>query len=269
MHALLKIVIYLVLFIGICYIAVCTLLYFKQESLLFPATQLPQDHKFHFEQDFEEISLQTSDQIKLNGLLFKADSAAKGLVFYLHGNGGCVDSWGYVAQTYTQLGYDIFLLDYRGYGKSEGSITHEEQLHEDVQTAYDVLKKRYPENKIVILGYSLGSGLASKLASANQPRQLILLAPYYSIKALVANLFPYVPSFLLKYKLESYQSVSIVKAPIIAFHGDRDEVIPYVNALQLQKHFKPSDRLITLQGQMHNGIDENRMYVRQLQEVLR
>lgn len=254
--------------LGLCYIAICVLLYFKQESLLFPATQLPQNHKFQFTEQFEELTIETSDQIKLHGLLFKTNST-KGLVFYLHGNGGCVDSWGYATQTYTQLGYDVFILDYRGYGKSQGSISNEKQLHNDVQAAYDVLKGKYTENQIIILGYSLGSGLASKLASNNGPQKLILLAPYYSIKGLVDNLFPYVPSFLLKYKLESYKNIATIKAPIIAFHGDRDEVIPYINSLALQKLFKPTDQLITLKGQMHNGIDENWEYVRHLERVLR
>lgn len=262
-----KIAIYFLAFTALCYLGLCILLYLKQEKLLFPATKLSNDHRFQFSGRFEELSIETTDHVKLHGLLFKADSSM-GLVFYLHGNGGCVDSWGEAAQTYTQLDYDVFILDYRGYGKSAGYINNEAQLHSDVQTAYNVVKNRYAENQIVVLGYSLGSGLASKLASNNHPQKLILLAPYYSMKALVAKLFPYVPSLLLKYKLESYKSISAVKAPIVAFHGDQDEVIPYTASLQLQKHFKASDRLITLKGQTHNGIDDNIQYMRALREVL-
>jgi len=74
----------------------------------------------------------------------------------------------------------FLLLDYRGYGKSEGTINGQEQIFRDVQTVYDSLKHSYQENKIIVLGYSIGSGPAAKLASTNNPKLLILQAPYYS-----------------------------------------------------------------------------------------
>jgi uncharacterized protein len=74
----------------------------------------------------------------LNGLLFKADSS-KGVIFYLHGNAGNIGSWGNVATTYTKLNYDVFIIDYRGYGKSEGKINGQEQLFNDNEAAYNAL----------------------------------------------------------------------------------------------------------------------------------
>jgi len=181
------------------YTAICLLLYLNQEQIIFLPTKLSPDHSFQFDQPFEEKTIRTKDGTTLNTVLFKADSS-KGVIFYLHGNAGSIDSWGWVATTYTSLHYDVFMLDYRGYGKSGGKIQNEQQLYDDIQTAYNELKKLYDENNIVVLGYSIGTGLASKVASQNHPKLLILQAPYYSLIDEMHTRFPVIPTFILKYK---------------------------------------------------------------------
>jgi uncharacterized protein len=128
-----------ILIIAIVYLLICVLLYLFQEKLIFFPQKLVRDYRFEYNQPFEELYITTSDKTRLHGLLFKADNS-KGLIFYLHGNGGALDSWGEVARTYTGLNYDVFLLDYRGYGKSEGTINGQKQLFADVQTVYDTMK---------------------------------------------------------------------------------------------------------------------------------
>ena len=249
------------------YILVCALLFIFQEKLIFFPDKLDKDHKFDFPQAFEEIRITTDDQKVLHGLLFKADSS-KGLIFYLHGNGGALDRWGTVAETYTSLDYDIFILDYRGYGKSEGTIESEAQLFQDAQLAYSEMLKLYPENKIVVLGYSIGTGLAAKLASSNHPRLLILQAPYYSLSDVVKHTFPLVPPFLLRYKLDTYKYISDCEMPIVLFHGNEDEVIPYGQSIKLKHLLKKSDKLIVLNRQGHNGMTFRDEYVEAIGEVL-
>jgi uncharacterized protein len=248
------------------YIVICGLLFIFQEKLIFFPDKLDKNHNFDFPQ-FEEIHITSEDQKVLHGLLFKADSS-KGLIFYLHGNGGALDRWGTVAETYTSLGYDIFILDYRGYGKSEGTIESEEQLSQDVRLAYSEMLKLYSENKIIVLGYSIGTGLAAKLASTNHPRLLILQAPYYSLTDLVKHTFPFVPPFLLRYKLDTYKYISDCKMPIVLFHGNEDEVIPYGQSLKLKSLLKKSDKLIVLNGQGHNGMTFREDYVEAIGKVL-
>lgn len=243
------------------------ILYFFQEKLIFFPQKLDKNFQFQFDQEFEEINLKTKDGKLLNGLLFKADHP-KGLIFYLHGNAGNLTNWGGVSEPYLHLNYDVFILDYRGFGKSEGKITGQKQLFEDTQIAYDELKKRYTEDKIIVLGHSVGTGLASKLASTNHPKRLILITPYYNFKDLVKNIYPYVPTFLLKYKLETNAYVKECKMPIVIVHGDEDEVIYYGSALKLEEELKPNDRLITLKNQGHNGITENEMYLAELKSIL-
>ena len=126
--------------------AVCGVLYFVQEKLIFFPEKLEKEYKFGFNETFEELNFKTGDNVLLNGILFKADTS-KGLIFYLHGNAGSLKSWGEIARTYTDLNYDLFMLDYRGYGKSEGAISSQDQLFRDIQTVYDNLKTKYDENK--------------------------------------------------------------------------------------------------------------------------
>jgi pimeloyl-ACP methyl ester carboxylesterase len=249
------------------YVALCCVLYFKQESLLFFPNRLAADYRFRFPGSFEERWIRAADGTRLHGLLFKAPNS-KGLVFYLHGNGGAVDSWGSAAGAYTELGYDVFMLDYRGYGKSEGRITGQAQLLEDVQTAYQALLPEYPETRTVILGYSVGTGPATWLAARQQPRLLILQAPYFSMRDLATRLYPFVPGFLVRYPLPTNQLIGQVKAPIVLFHGDRDEVIYYESSLKLQKLLKPTDKVVILPGEGHNGMTDNPQYRHELAAIL-
>ncbi|WP_230407033.1 alpha/beta hydrolase [Pontibacter cellulosilyticus] len=249
------------------YLLLMTVFSLQQESFIFFPEKLPRNYTFDFDTTFEEVVVPAPDGIQLHGLLFKT-AAPKGLVFYLHGNAGSVASWGWAHTAYTRLGYDFFILDYRGYGKSEGAIENEKQFYGDVQAAYDKLKKRYSEDQIIVAGYSIGTAAAAKLASENNPKLLILQAPYYSLADLAKSLYPIVPAFLLKYKFETHRFVEKVKAPVAIFHGAQDEIIYHGSAEKLKAHLKPSDEIIILDGQGHNGMNENPDYQRELQRVV-
>jgi uncharacterized protein len=248
-------------------VIIILLLFFFQEKLIFFPEKLDKNFKFNFSSKFEEITIKTIDNKLLNGLLFTADNP-KGLIFYLHGNAGSLNSWGEVAKTYVDLHYDVFILDYRGYGKSEGSIASQNQIFQDIQTAYNEMKKRYSEDRIIVLGYSIGTGPATKLASTNSPRLLILQAPYYSMVDLMKYNFPVIPAFILKYKFETDLYLKDCKMPIVIFHGNADEVIYYESSIKLKKFFKSSDTLITLNGQGHNGMTDNPEYIRGIKKIL-
>ena len=237
--------------------------------MIFHPKPLPEDYQFSYAGNYQEVKVPTFDNKNLHGLLFKADSS-KGLVFYLHGNAGALDTWGDISNIYTALNYDIFILDYRGFGKSEGSIYSEEQFYKDVQAAYDVMKKDYPENKIVVVGYSIGTGPAAMLAATNHPKQLILQAPYYSLSDVGEHMYPTItPRILLKYKFETYRFVQSTKTPVTIFHGDADETIYYGSSQKLKEHFKQGDTLFTLQGQGHGQMNRHEEYQKELKELLK
>lgn len=250
------------------YAFICIALYFFQEKLIFFPEKLNKVYEFSFQQKLEEINIKADDSTIINGVLFKADTTAKGLIFYLHGNAGSIRTWGTVAKTYTDLHYDVFMPDYRGYGKSEGHISSQHQLFGDIQTVYDSLRKRYTEDRIIVLGYSIGTGPAARLASDNHPKLLILQAPYFSLTDMMRHYYPTIPTFILKYKLETNEFLPRCKMPVVIFHGDADEVIYYESSLELKQLFNNTDTLITLHGQGHNGMTDNPDYKKDIEEIL-
>ncbi|HWY37064.1 MAG TPA: alpha/beta fold hydrolase [Bacteroidia bacterium] len=268
MKRLKKILVWLLSIIAVVYIVVCCVMYLMQEKILFHPTKLEAGYTFEFKNRFEELFIPVSDNKKINGLFFKADSS-KGLIFYLHGNAGALDTWGKAAEKYVACHYDMFIPDYRGFGKSEGEIYSEPQFYDDVQAAYNELKKRYNENKIVIIGYSIGTGPAAMLASQNNPKMLVLQAPYYSMVDMMHHSYPFIPDFLLKYKLKTFEFVQKTKAPIYVFHGDSDKVIYYGSSLKLKEHFKKSDTLFTLPGAGHRGMNNNETFIAEMSKILK
>lgn len=264
-----KILLYITVTIAVLYVALCCLIYFYQEKMIFHPKPLAADYQFSYEGSYSEVKIPAFDGKSLHGVLFKADSG-RGLVFYLHGNAGALDTWGDIANIYTALNYDLFILDYRGFGKSEGSIYSEEQFYKDVQAAYDVMKKQYAEEKMVVIGYSIGTGPASMLAAVNHPKQLILQAPYYSLRDVGEHMYPTItPAFLLKYKFETYQFVQNAKVSVAIFHGDADNTIYHGSSQKLKEHFKQRDTLFTLKAQGHGRMNQNEEYQKELKELLK
>lgn len=238
-----------------------------QEKMLFYPDKLSNEYQFTFQEKFQEYFFNVDNKNSIHGVLFKADSS-KGVVFYLHGNGGAIDSWGNIANVYLKNNYDFFILDYRGYGKSEGRIKNERQINTDLQIVYDSIKTIYKEKNIAIIGYSIGTGFAAKLAADNHPKTLVLKAPYFSMVDLAHKYMKVFPTFLMRYKIKTNENIVKVKCPIVLFHGDKDEVIYFESSEKLMKLLKNGDRLVTLKGQSHNGINENSLYQDELKKIL-
>jgi uncharacterized protein len=267
MKKLIKMLIYIFLGIAIVYLTLLVILYFVQEKIIFYPERLSSGYQYNFYGNYKEKWIETSDSSRLNALLFKSDSS-KGIILYLHGNAGALNSWGGIAPIYTSLDYDILIPDYRGFGKSTGKIYSEAQMFTDVQNIYNFTKENYPENKIIIIGYSIGTGLATYLASKNHPSKLILLAPYYNFPDLVKHNYKLLPGFLLKYKLMTNEFIRKVKAPIAIFHGRNDDLIYCQSSEKLYKLCKPGDKLYLLPNQTHVGMDENSDYQMEIEKFL-
>jgi len=258
----------LVMLFFILYTGVCIWFYTGQEQALFNTVKTPLGHRYKFAQQYEEKEIKMDDGVKLHGLLFRAKTS-KGLILWLPGGRGMLDSIGSEAKYYTDLGYDIFMINYRGFGKSEGEISSEDQFNRDMQTVYNYFKKEYSEPRMVVYGYSLGSGPAAALASVNSPKMLILQAPYYSMTELVGTSIPYLPvSLLLKYKFSTDESLKRVKSPVVIFHGENDKKIDPEVSIRLKKSLKRHDEVIILKGQGHNDFSSNKEYLAQLERVL-
>ena len=259
----------LILFILIAiYIALSFVLYFFQEQILFKPEKLPSDFKFYYEnQKTEEYNFTTRDGAVINGLHFKTENP-RGVVLYLKGNSKSIKGWGKFAVDFTRNDFDVFMLDYRGFGKSTGRRSHK-HIKRDLQQVYDEMKKKVEEKYIILYGRSLGSGFATKLASMNNPRKLILDAPYYSLTKVTARYAPFMPlSVLLKYPMPTYKWIKYVQCPIHIIHGTNDNLIPFKTSVKLSKINPKITRLYTVIGGGHKDLNNFESYHKMLAEIL-
>ncbi|OED37028.1 peptidase [Flavobacteriaceae bacterium (ex Bugula neritina AB1)] len=254
--------------IGILILAAYTFLYLKQERFFFNPKILDKDYTYTFDYPFEEVTIPVAKNVLLNALLFKTDSIRKGVILYFHGNAGAIHEWGERAPLYTKNGYDILFVDYRGYGKSDGFYKKESEIYNDAQKVYDYLKTQYQEKDIIVLGFSLGTGFASYTASKNNPKLLILEAPYYAWDEFIASIAP-VPKLLINYEIPIYKFLEEVKCPIQVFHGSKDFLIrPEENSKRLQALFPNKIKHSMINGAGHNGIYLTKQYYDGLKVLL-
>ncbi len=164
-------------------------------------------------------------------------------------------------------GHAIYLLHYRGYGGSTGSPT-EAALHSDALAVFDHVSKTHSD--IAVVGKSLGSGVAVRVASQRPVSRLILVTPYNSIQDLAAQRFPYFPvSWLLVDKFESWKYASQVTALTLLIAAEHDEVIPAASTGQLYARFKPGTAALKmLPGTSHNTVSQHPQYLALFQAVL-
>jgi len=249
------------------YLGVCLYLYLNQEQMLFHPTVLAHDFAYPFTEPYTEVFLPV-DGATL-ALVHFTQANPKGVVLYLHGNGGTLQEADLLAEPFIHRKYDVVLLDYRGYGKSTGSITNEDALHQDAQAVYAYVRQRYQEDQIIIYAHSLGTGLAIQLAANASPRMVILESAYLSMRDLVAQKMPYIPPFLLKYPLRTDQWISKVRCPIYLFHGTEDAMIPYDSSVRLQAYSVAPTQLIPVVGGGHANLPTFEIYQTTLDHILR
>jgi hypothetical protein len=258
---------------ALAYAALLAALWFGQERLLFAPRVLPQEHRFDFGPDVDEVWIDVPGA-RLNALHLRRPGA-RGVVFYLHGNAGHLQSWFANADWWRTRGFDLFMLDYRGFGKSSGRIRSEAQLHADVRAAWDTMLARYaaaaPPVRI-LMGRSLGTGLAlhlaADLADEATPALTVLVSPYSSLAAMAREHYPYVPSALLRYPMRSDRALLRFHGPVLALHGDEDALIPLAQAQALVALAPQRARLVVVEGADHNNLQRFDTYLRPLEAAL-
>ncbi|WP_321254481.1 alpha/beta hydrolase [Psychroserpens sp.] len=231
-----------------------TTLYVLQEKLMFFPTTLTRDFTYNFQYPFEELFLEPENDVLINAVHFKNENP-KGVILYFHGNAGDLSRWGTITEYFVEKNYDVLVMDYRTYGKSKGKLS-EQGFYDDAQFCYNYLKSRYDESDIILYGRSLGTGVANYLASKNQPKQLILETPYYSITDIAKHRFPFFPvKSLIKYEFNSFEYIQNVKCPITIIHGTHDQVVPYSSGNKLFDIAPKSiTKMKTIDGGRHNDL---------------
>ena len=258
-----------VLLIFAIYIGISIALYYLQDYMLFKPEKLPEDFQFDYEnQETKEYNLETRDGAIINGLRFFPKGESKGVVLYLKGNSKSIKGWGKFAVDFTRHGYNVLMVDYRGFGKSTGKRS-QKAIKRDLQLVYNKIKEQTTEDRIVLYGRSLGSGFAAKLASLNNPKMLILDAPYYSLTKVTARYAPFMPlSLLIKYPLPTYKWLKYVQCPIHIIHGTNDKLIPYKTSVKLSKVNPKLTKLHTVIGGGHKDLNNFESYHRMLGDII-
>lgn len=244
-------IVFLIVIVG--YSVLCIIFFFYQEKLIFHPEPLPTNYKFSYEEPFREVNIKTLDGEQINALHFKADNS-KGVVLYFHGNAGNLSQWGSVASQFLPYQYDLFIMDYRGYGKSTGSF-NEYKLYQDALSCYQYLiDTGFQARDIFIYGRSIGTGIASRVGNEKWNKGVILESPLNNMTDLANHYMPFLPNgLLLRYKFRVGQYVTHIRQPVYIIHGTHDEIIPYELAVKLKDK---SDKVtfFTIEEGGHNNL---------------
>ncbi len=243
------------MFKGLINLVVTSFLFFPQEEFF----QLPKDLGLQA----ENVQCVTGDGVKLFGWFLPAKEAhpagqnPKTTILLLHGNASNISTRLSKAAGWVKRGVSVFLIDYRGYGKSEGVITKESDLYADADAAIQWLKtkKGLSASEIILYGESLGSAPAIELATREKFKGLILEAPLTSLEELRKAHYPWVPSFFLQdFKMDNLQKIGKALAPVFIMHGSEDQVCPYPMGRALYEKAREPKDFLTIQGGNHTDL---------------
>lgn len=248
---------------------------FFQEKVVFLPVILPHHHYYEFQNPFQEYFFETANEGIINALHFHVDKP-KGVLLYFHGNADNLHRWGKIASKFTQFKYDVLVMDYRGYGKSTGKRT-EENMFTDAQFCYDFLKDKYSENKIIIYGRSLGGAFATKIASENSPKKVILESTFYNLQDMANRLIPNTITNILSpifpYHFLSNEYIKKIKAPLYHFHGTKDAVVPIKSGrklFQVFEEYQPETpkKFIEIIGGKHDNLEHFEIFQHEIYRIL-
>lgn len=226
------------------------------ESMIFfpdkTFSEKPEDYGFVY----EDVSLESDKGICLHGWYLRADQE-KGTILFFHGNAGNISHRLFKVKGWIERGFSVFLLDYRSYGKSEGKVTHEQDILNDANAAFNWLHntKQIPLSKIIFYGESLGTWPAIRLGSEYQVAAVILEAPFTSFVDLAHVHYPMVPGMFLKnFAFHNLEYVANLKAPIFILHGTDDEICPFMMGQKLFEKAPQPKEFYAIPGGHHNDL---------------
>ncbi len=246
-------------FLAITYLATCLGLWFWQNRLIFHPNQVMYLTPEDLAMAYENVWLEVGNGDRLHGWWLPANSHTERVLLYLHGNGGNVGDNLEHARRFQQLGFSVLLIDYRGYGRSQGNFPTEAQIYEDAGIAWDYLietRQTKPQN-IFFYGHSLGGAIAIDLA-VKQPdiAGLIVQGTFTSMKDMVGvrKKYRFFPNLLVHQKFDSIGKAQELKMPVLVIHGTSDETIPYTMSEELYEALKVPKQLYLVPNADHNNV---------------
>lgn len=223
---------YLGLFTATClalYLLIVGLAYFNQHSLVYhPDRQIVQTPD-EIGLNYEDLYIPTSNSRTLNAWLVRADHQTEKTVLFCHGNAGNIYGRLETIALFNNLGVNIIVFDYQGYGKSTGS-PGEAETYQDVLSVYTYLirEKQLSADSLIVMGRSLGGAIAAWLATQQKVAGLILDSTFTSFEAVAKHAYPFLPvSMLLQFRYPTEEYIKKITAPVLIAHSRDDELIPY------------------------------------------
>ena len=216
-----KILIFILIFILVLYVYSRFL---EQSALYYPdeAMELtPQDQGL----EYEDVDFFTADGIKINGWYIPKSGASQTILF-CHGNGGNISHRLDKIKFFHELGVNMFIFDYRGYGKSQGKHS-EKGFYADADAAYKYIISREDSKSIILYGESLGGAVAVDLAARQKVDVLILEGTFTNIYDMAKVIYPFLPKIFLKTKFDSLAKIKSVNARIFSMHSKVDDIVPF------------------------------------------
>lgn len=237
---MLKLLLFTVGLLSIFYSTACGALYLKQTRMIFlPTAQIEQTPAV-LNLSYQEVWLPVGNGDQIHGWWIPASGSERGVVLYLHGNGINIGANVWQAGRFHHLDLSVLLIDYRGYGRSQGAFPSEAQVYEDAAIAWDYLTqtRNIPPERIFIYGHSLGGAIAIELATHHpQAAGLIVQSSFTSMRQMVDRALSYARIFpvdwLLTQRFDSIAKVPALQMPVLFIHGKADSQIPFQMSEQL------------------------------------
>jgi len=254
-----------VLVIAACYGLLVAVVYLMQGRMLYlpgvPGRTLimtPRDSGL----DYEDLSIETSDGVKLHGWFIPGRSNR--VLLFFHGNAGNISHRLESIRQFHELGLSVLIIDYRGYGLSGGGIT-EQGLYRDADAAWRhlTLTRGIQDNDIVIFGRSLGASVAAKLATTQRPAGLIVESSFTSVPDIAQDLYPWLPArWLSRLRHATRDYIKDVHCPVLVIHSRDDEIIPFRHGEAIFEASPQPRTLLELRG-THNDafVRDERVYL--------
>jgi len=217
---------------------------------------------------YEDVEFKTADDVRLHGW-YLPHAKAKAALLFCHGNAGNVSHRTESLRQWHALSLNVFIFDYRGYGRSEGRPS-EEGTYLDAQAAYDWLQGRCPELPIILFGRSLGAAVAIDLAARGKGAALIAESGFTSVPAIGQELFPILPvKWLVRTQYNSVAKIQQVRIPVLVIHSREDEIVPFHHGETLFEAAPGPKQFLEIRGGHNDGyVVSETEYLRGIQAFL-
>jgi fermentation-respiration switch protein FrsA (DUF1100 family) len=246
------------LIVAVClYVGITALIYFRQSSLIYYPDVAGRDLTVTPQRiglAFEDVELSTADGVRLHGW-FVPSGDAQGTLLFFHGNAGNISHRLDSIAIFNRLNLNVFIIDYRGYGRSEGRVS-ETGTYRDAEAAWSYLTvtRGIDDDDIIVFGRSLGASIAAWLASRQRPAALILESPFSSVPSMARRLYPFLPvRWLAKFDYDTRRYVGNIDCPLLVAHSRDDEIIPYAEGRAVFDAAPANRQFLDMRGGHNDG----------------